>query len=172
METALLVIALVLAAMVLVVAEVCTPMFGLLAALALGCLVAAVCVCYKTAGWLGILATTAAIIGFPAYVIAAVKIIPRTPLGRRLALKRKPDEPGGGTPEADDLQRFVGRTTTAETTLRPSGTIRVDEKRIVATAESGMIEKGEAVEIIRATGTNVVVRRVDPQNRKGGETAG
>jgi len=161
LETILVIVVLVLAAMLLIVAEICTPTFGVLIALALACMAGAVYLCYTLNDVVGIVATIAAIVGLPAYALAAVKIIPRTPLGRMLLLRRKVAKPGGGTPEAGGLGRLVGRTTKADTVLRPSGTVRIDGKRIVAQAESGMIEKGRDVKIVKATGTHVVVREVD-----------
>jgi len=149
---------------VLIVAEICTPMFGLLALLAVVCAGGGVYLCYTIDGVVGIVATVVALVGLPAYAVAAVRILPRTALGRALFLKRDAARRGEGTPEADELSRFVGKTTTAESVLRPSGTVRIDGKRIVAQAESGMIEKGQKVKVVRATGTNVVVRRVETES--------
>ena len=160
-ETILLIVVLIVAAMALIVAEICTPTFGLLAVLAVAGVGWALYLCYTIDPVVGIVATVVVVVLLPAFAIAAVKIIPKTPLGRRLALRREPTPPGQGTPEAEDLGRFVGRRTTAETILRPSGTVRVDGHRIVAQAESGMIEKGRTVKIIRAAGTHVVVREVE-----------
>ena len=160
-ETVLLIVVLVVAAMALIVAEICTPTFGLLGVLAVGCVAAAVYLCYTMDHVLGLAALVAAIVALPVYAVAAVKIIPRTALGRTLFLKRKAVQPGQGTPEADELKRYVGRKTTAETVLRPSGTVRIDDKRIVARAESGMIEKGRPVRVIDAAGTYVVVQEMD-----------
>ncbi|MGB2824119.1 MAG: NfeD family protein [Phycisphaerae bacterium] len=160
-ETVVLVIVLVIATMVLIVAEICTPMFGLLAVLALACAGGAIYFCYTLNDALGLAALIAVIIGLPVYSVAAVKIIPRTSLGRTLFLKRDSVQPGEGTPEADELKQYVGRQTTTETVLRPSGTIRVDGRRIVAQAESGMIGKGRSVRVIEAAGTHVVVREIE-----------
>ena len=160
-ETVVLVIVLVIATMVLIVAEICTPMFGLLAVLALACAGGAIYFCYTLNDALGLAALIAVIIGLPVYSVAAVKIIPRTSLGRTLFLKRNLVQPGEGTPEADELRQYVGRQTTTETVLRPSGTIRVDGRRIVAQAESGMIGKGRSVRVIEAAGTHVVVREIE-----------
>lgn len=158
----LLIIVLVLAAMVLIVTEICTPTFGLLGLVAIGCLAWAVYVCWNISNVLGIVAAIVAVVCMPIFIVIAVKIIPKTPLGRRLGLRKARSAPGEGTPEAEELQRLVGRETTAETLLRPSGTIRVDGRRIVAQSESGLIEKGTAVRIIQAAGTHVIVRKVEP----------
>jgi len=160
-ETILLIGVLAVAAMVLIVAEICTPTFGLLAVLAIACAGGAVYLCYTINGAVGLAAMIVAIIGLPVYSVLAVKTIPKTSLGRTLFLKRSAVAPGEGTPEADEMKRYVGRQTKTETVLRPSGTIRIDGKRIVAHAESGMIDRGRAVRVIEAAGTHVVVRQVE-----------
>ena len=158
--TILLIVVLLLIAMILIVMEVCTPMFGLIGLLALGCVGWAVYLGYTINGFFGLVMTVASLVALPIYIVATVKILPKTSLGHLLHLGKTRTPPGEGTPEADMLSQLVGRTTTAETILRPSGMIRIDGNRIVAQAESGMIEKGENVEVIRATGMGVIVRQV------------
>jgi membrane-bound serine protease (ClpP class) len=160
-ETVLLIVVLLLVGLALIIVEICTPTFGVLALLAIGCVAGAVYLCYRVNSALGLFATVAAVLLLPTYAIVAAKVIPKTALGRRLGLRRERAERGEGTPEADDLGRFVGRTTVAESILRPSGVIRVDGRRVIAQAESGLIAKGQAVKIIRAAGTHVVVRKVE-----------
>ena len=159
--TLVLIAVLFLAVMVLIIVEICTPFFGLLGvvAVALACL--AVYLAYGVHPLFGLVLGVAALIGLPIYTIVAVKILPGTALGRKLHLHRAQAAPGEATPEADKLSRLVGRKTKAETLLRPSGMIRVDGDRIVAQAESDMIAKGEEVEIVRAAGNHVVVRRIE-----------
>lgn len=159
--TLILIIVLFLAAMALIVAEICTPIFGLLGLLAVGAAGWAVYLAYVLHPLFGLVMTIAALVGLPVYTVAAVKIIPKSALGRRLHLGKDRTSPGEGTPEAEALTALVGRKTTAETVLRPSGTIRVDGRRIIAHSESGMIEKGTEVRIIRSAGTHVVVRAVE-----------
>ena len=160
--TIMLIVVLLLAAMALIVVEICTPFFGMLGAVALGCVAWAVYLGWSTfGGVVGLVMVMAAIVALPIYIVTAVKVLPKTPLGRRLFLARKRSSAGEGTPEAEDLADLVGRTTMAETTLRPSGTIRIDHRRIIAQAESGMIEKGDQVKVIRAAGTHVVVRKAE-----------
>lgn len=160
-ETILLIMILVVATMVLIVLEICTPTFGVLTLAALACAAGAVYLCYTINGVAGIVATIVAVLGLPTYGYLAVKMIPRTPLGRALMLRRRAATPGEGTPEAEGLRRLVGRKTVAETILRPSGTVRIDGNRVVAKAESGMIDKGQPVQVIAATATHVVVRKLD-----------
>jgi len=159
MKTILLVVALLVAALLLFAAELCTPTFGLLAVAGLGCLAGAVYLLFAMDQTAGIVAIVVMLFFVPAYIVFLVKYLPRTAIGRLLQLRARVKRAGEGTPEADVQEPLVGRTAVAETILRPSGAVRVDGKRLVATAQSGFIEKGARVEIIQAVGMNVVVRR-------------
>lgn len=160
-ETVLLILALVVAAMLLIVVEICTPTFGLLGVLAIAAVGWAVYLCYTLNTVAGMAATIAAIILMPAYTVVAVKVLPKTVIGRKIGLRRRAVAAGEGTPEAEGLGRYVGRVIKAETLLRPSGFVRIDGKRVVAEAESGLIEKGQSVKVVRAGGASVTVRKVE-----------
>lgn len=144
-------------------AEICTPTFGLLAVAAVGCLVGAVYLCFTISPSLGVVAVVALVFLIPAYLWAMIKYLPRTALGRILQLRAQSKDPGEGTPDAAELEALLGRSAVAETTLRPSGAIRIDDKRVIATAETGFIKEGATVKIIKAVGMNVVVREVTEQ---------
>ena len=163
MGTILLILVLLVGALVLFAAEVCTPTFGLLAVAAVGCLVGAVYLCFTISPAVGVVAIVALVFLIPAYLWAMIKYLPRTALGRILQLRAQSKDPGEGTPDAAKLEALLGRTAVAETTLRPSGAIRIDDKRVIATAETGFIKEGATVKIVKAVGMNVVVREVKEQ---------
>ena len=157
-----LIVGLILAGIVLLLLEVLTPSLGLLGTLAVASLVGAVYFAFTinpVVGWvlLCLLAVT-----MPIYLVLLVRWLPHSPLGKHVFLGRIKVSRGEGTPEADTYQGLVGKSGVAETQLGPSGAVRVEHQRIIALAESGVIEKGEAVTVIKATGTNVIVRRDRP----------
>ena len=158
MTTILLIVALLVAALLLFAAEVCTPMFGLLAAAALGCLAWLTVLVFGLDQTAGVVTVVVLLVVTPVYLWAMVKYLPRTAIGRALQLRAERKKAGEGTPETAEQEALVGRVAVAETTLRPSGAVRVDGKRVIATAEAGFIEQGAKVRIIRAVGMNVVVR--------------
>jgi len=160
--TFLLILALVVAAMVLFLLEILTPMFGLLGALAFGALLWGVLLAFGISTALGWIMMLALIVLVPAYLFGLVKWLPQTALGRRVFLKRVKDAKGSGTPEVAKHESMVGKTGLAETDLRPSGAIRIAGQRIIALTESGMIEKGDEVKVIRAEAMNVIVRKLEP----------
>lgn len=155
-----MIIVLLVGALLLFAVEICTPTFGVLAVAALACLAGAVYLCFGVNPTFGIMMIVALVFIIPAYLWAAIKYLPKTPLGRILQLRAERKDPGEGTPDAAELESLVGRTAVAETTLRPSGAVRIDHRRIIASAETGFVEKGATVEIIKAVGMNVVVREV------------
>ena len=106
----------------------------------------------------GIVLLVAIIVIAPVYLVFMVRWLPTTAIGQRLFLKRLAVDAGEGTPEADTLGQMVGKTGLAETMLRPSGAVRVDGQRVIALCESGTIEKGQSVLVLRAAGANLIVR--------------
>jgi len=157
-QTVLAIIVLAAAGLVFLVLDLITPTFGILVGLGVVALGAAVWFCFTLSTELGLAAVVLLVIVIPAYLVLMVKLLPKSPLGRRLFLGSAPEATGTGTPEADKHESLVGREGVAETTLRPSGAIRIDGRRVIATAESGMIEQGQTVRVVRAAGSNVVVR--------------
>ena len=156
--TILLIIALLFCALLLFAVEVCTPTFGLLAVTAIACLAGVVYLCFGINPAFGVVMIVVLVFAVPAYLWAMIKFLPKTAVGRILQLRAQRRGPGEGTPDAAELESLVGAAAVAETSLRPSGAIRAGHKRIIATAESGFIEKGAAVRIIKAGGADVVVR--------------
>jgi len=157
----LLIVAMIVAALFLLLLEVLTPVFGLLAAMALVAMAAAVWLGFTISPVLGIVMIVALAVGIPVYLVALVRALPRLPGARRLFLfKVSSSGQGDGTPEASGLKDLIGRTGRALTPLRPSGMVRIDAQRVNAVAESGMIDSGAEVRVISAGGTEVVVRRI------------
>jgi len=152
---------LVVGAMVLAFLEILTPSFGLLAVGAIGTLIGAIWMGFSYASWLGYLMLASAVVLGPAYVAFLVRMLPNTPLGKRLFLSRAPDATGDGTPHAGTYDKMIGKTGTAATLLRPGGMVEIDSKRLPAHAETGMIEKDTPIIVVGADSMNVIVRKAD-----------
>lgn len=161
-ETVLMIVAMAAGGLILLVAEICIPSMGLLALAAIACFGGAIYECFTISQALGVLTLLATAIILPIYLYLVVKKLPGSFLGKLLTLKADLKPAGEGTPEASQQKPLVGRKAVAETNLRPSGAIRVDGQRLIATAESGFISRGATVEILKAVGMNVVVREVAP----------
>jgi len=154
------IILLLLAALVFILFELLTPTFGVLAALALAALVGAVWLAFAKGAVPGVAVLVIGLFGVPLYVMALVRWLPKSRMGKSLFLSKVPDSTGAGTPTASQYAGLVGKTGTAETLLRPGGAVRVEGQRVMATAEQGVIEKGATVKVISTDGASVVVRQV------------
>ena len=158
--TITLIVALLIAAMIFFFLEIITPTFGVLAVMGLAALGGAIWMGFTVSQALGIAMIVVSIFLVPAYCVVVVKLLPRSPLGKRLFLGKAGDASGAATPEAPEHERLVGRTGVAETPLRPTGAVRIGGKRVIASAESGMIEKGATVKVIKSADMNVIVCKV------------
>ena len=155
-----MVAALLVACLLLLAAEICTPSFGILAVAGVACWVGAVWVCYDYNASFGVIMAVVSCFAILAYLVLAVRYLPKTPLGKLLQLRTRRAPPGEGTPEAVQEENLVGREGLAETVLRPSGAIRIEGKRVIARAETGFIDAGRKVKVIASDGMNVVVSEV------------
>ena len=79
----------------------------------------------------------------------------RTRFGRRMTLAAT----STGTSQAAGLALLIGKTGTAITPLRPSGTILVAGHRVDAITGGDFIEQGAPVHITRIEGSGVIVHR-------------
>jgi len=161
MEPLMIVLLLLVAAMVLACLEILTPSFGLLAVGAIGALIGAIFMGFSYASWLGYLMLVSAVVLGPAYVAFLVRMLPNTPLGKRMFLAKAPDATGDGTPQASTYDKMIGKTGTAASLLRPGGMVEIDSKRLPAHAETGMIEKDTPIVVVGADSMNVIVRKAD-----------
>jgi len=94
------------------------------------------------------------LLGFAAY-----KFLPATRLGRGLQLRTR-IEARAADKAATSAAGVVGERGTVVTKLRPSGKVKIGDRRYDAVAERGFIEEGTAVEVIRRDGFHIVVAAV------------
>jgi membrane-bound ClpP family serine protease len=145
----------------LIVAEVFIPSGGLLGICALACVVGGVATFFHyspTAGWIGVVA---ALIMVPSLLVVAYKILPKTRFGRRVILAPPVRKRGEAIPDAAELVRLLGQVGEVLTPLRPVGMCTFAGRRVECVAESGYIQKGKAVKVIRVEGTQLTVRLTD-----------
>ncbi len=141
--------------------EIITPSFGILALMGMGAMAGAIWFGFTAGSTVGFIVIAAALVIVPVYMVFLVKHISRLPFGRKIILKEADrGEPGAGTPRGEQYHKLVGKTGVAATDLRPCGAIRIDGARYDASAESGMIEEGSEIKVIRATGMNVIVTQI------------
>jgi membrane-bound ClpP family serine protease len=100
--------------------------------------------------------------------VATWRLLPRLPWFNRLFL-RPPEralQPAGGGQSGMGLgdaalTALVGRSGTAATVLRPTGTMELDGERVDVVTEGEFVEPGTAIRVLYVQGTRVVVAAAD-----------
>jgi membrane-bound serine protease (ClpP class) len=146
------------AACLLLIAEVFLPSGGLLAVCVAACVAGGLIIFFQhsaAAGWAGVVI---AVVMIPSVLVGAFKILPKTRLGRSTTLEPPKRELGDGIPDTAKLKELMGATGIVITPLRPVGTCDFSGHRVECVAESGYVEKGKNVQVIRIESTQLTVR--------------
>jgi len=159
MSDAITIIVLILAAMILTVAEIFLPSLGILGVAAAVAVIWAVVYAFMIDGSVGLGVLLGVLIFFPIYVWVLIRLIPRSPLAKRIFLKQPPS--GELTAEQEVLASLVGQEGVTETPLRLSGAVRINGRRYQAMAESDHIDAGKPVRVLRFDGMDLIVKPVD-----------
>jgi membrane-bound serine protease (ClpP class) len=142
------------------VAELFIPSHGVLTVLGVGLLIAGIVQTYHYFGQrAGSLATLACLVGLPIFAMAAIKIWPKTWVGRRVAPRNPIITSRDTSVPVDELSRYIGQTGRSITPLRPVGFCEFQGRRVPCIAEFGLIESGVAVEGVRLAGANLAVEQ-------------
>ncbi len=143
--------------------ETILPSGGLLAFLAAASLIGAVVIGFmhgEPTGWIILLAT---LVSVPILILLGLKILPKTPFGRRMILAEpnKKQDPVGGKVEISDenFSRLRDRSGVTVTELRPSGIAEIDGKRYSVVSEGEMINPSVEIIVKEVEGNNIIVRR-------------
>jgi membrane-bound serine protease (ClpP class) len=143
----------------LLVGEIFIPSHATLTVAGLGFLIGGIIKTFDYAGRdAGIMAIFACVVFVPVFAYFAVKIWPKTSLGKRIAPPNPVITAADTTVPLEELGRLIGRVGRTLTPLRPVGICDFGGKRFSCVAEFGMIESGVAVEGIRIAGANLAVQ--------------
>jgi membrane-bound serine protease (ClpP class) len=146
-------VALLVAGVVLVLAELVLPTHGVLGVLGVLCFLAAVGVCYSLSQWGAVLMLLALLAATPVAWSAAVRWWPYTFTGRRIFLPPVVSQP-------EPLPFQIGQEGIAVSDLRPMGECELGGRRVSARGEGPVIAAGTRVVVVSADGRTPLVRPV------------
>jgi membrane-bound serine protease (ClpP class) len=95
----------------------------------------------------------------PVLIGLGFKLLPRSPLAKKLIAGGFSFEDGKGTDPRD--VSLAGEEGITESVLRPSGVARIQGRRVDVVSRGEMIQEGQRVRVIDLAGNRVVVARVD-----------
>lgn len=148
-----LAILLLVAGMILLVAEMLLPSQGILGILGAAAHVGCVVICFRLSSRLGFGVLVAMIVAAPFAGMLWVKVWPTTPVGRRMILAKV----SGSIPNA---MVSIGQTGTTVSELRPMGMCAFGADRVEARAERGTIASGRQVQVVDIVDRRPTVRAV------------
>ena len=154
------VVVLFLLGIVFSAAEILVQSGGILAVLAaasfLGAVVAGFLVGWKE----GLVTLLATAVLTPVVILAALRLLPHTPIGRRLVLQPPATGKAGDLAHLD-AAALEGRIGVAKTLLRPAGKVTIDGRPIDCVTEGDIVQPGTRVKVLAVRGAKVVVRPVE-----------
>jgi membrane-bound ClpP family serine protease len=159
-------LALFLAGLIVTLAEVVLPSGGMLALVAVMCLIGSIACAYQLSGWAAIGLLLVEGICIPVVIVMAFKVLPRTSIGKNLMLEPPPDEspePASQTKQPWDENRYallLHKEGVAVSPLRPSGTAEIDGNRLSVITDGQLILQGSRVRVILVEGNRIVVEAV------------
>jgi membrane-bound serine protease (ClpP class) len=138
---------------VLLIAELLLPTHGVLGVGGLLAMGIGIGACFFINRWLGLSVLLGMMLASPLIGSLAIKIYPRTPIGRRMVL-----QPPSSTPAP--LPIHIGQTGVVASALRPMGECDFGDQRIEVISEQGMIPSGQAVKVVSIVNGRPAVRAV------------
>ena len=140
----------------LIAAEVLLPTHGLVGvAGAIGILVS-VGFCFAIDPWIGIGVFAATLAATPFAFALAMRIFPRTFVGRKMVLPPVKDEPS-------PTQVQIGQVGVTVSDLRPMGTCEFAGVRIEALSDCGIVPAGRKVQVVNLNNRRPTVRLVSDE---------
>ena len=139
--------------------ELFIPTGGLLAILCVGSAISSVVLGFMHHPTLGMSLLALYSVAAPFMLVYGLRIAARSPMGRRMVLSAEdPARTGAGIPDTSAALPAIGATGEAITPLRPSGFVRIDGRRLDASAEGDLIDAGTGVEVVSVRDGQVRVR--------------
>ena len=150
-----------LACAALIIVEVFVPSGGLISICALVCLIGGVAIFFHHSTALGMVGVGFALVMIPSVLIVAYKVFPKTRFGKSVTLTPPKRQEGDAVPDTAELKDMLGAVGVVITPLRPVGMCDFSGQRIECVAESGYVNKGKNVKVIRVQSTQLTVRVIE-----------
>ena len=146
-------------AFVVAVLEVFLPSGGIFGVLAIALLVTSIVFAFQVSVIFGSLYTFVVCLLVPVFLWAALRMWPKTWIGRQILLTPENDPALAPDAELQTLKQLIGKHGLAKSKMLLGGLIEIEGSRYSAISDVEPIELGEPVHVIRIEGTTVIVRK-------------
>jgi membrane-bound ClpP family serine protease len=172
MNTWLWPVLLMLTGLMLAILELFFVSHGILTLLSLSAVVASIVTGFMYSTGLGVALLLTSVFGIPAFVILAVYLWPKTPVGKRVMLPA-PDERETvpDNPRLRELRALIGRVGKTKGPMLPAGVVVIDGRAYDAVSNGFAIEADQWVRVVDVFGSWVTVRALEKDEQPVDETA-
>ncbi|MDO5553499.1 MAG: NfeD family protein [Planctomycetia bacterium] len=144
--------------------EVFVPSMGLLSVIAGLSLIAAVVLAFELNPFFGFGLLVLLMIFGPLVVVLVLRVIPKTPFGRRFFLETEVQSPEEVDPLREELRQLVGTHGRTLSLMMPSGKVLFGGKSYEAVSEAGAIDPNCEIIAVRTEGVSLFVRPFLPED--------
>lgn len=111
---------------------------------------------------LGIALLLTSVFGIPAFVILAIYLWPKTPVGKRVILPPPQEEAMlSDNPRFQELRSLVGRVGKTKSPMLPAGVVVIDGRSYDAVSDGFPIEADQWVRVVNVFGSWITVRALE-----------
>ncbi len=143
--------------LVFILLEVFFPSFGLLGTIAAGALIGGAVLAYQSKADIFKTYLLLSFVLGPVVGIVALKLWPKTRIGRMMTLEGSTFDPKEAAPGGAAFEQLAGKSGVSITPLRPSGKALIDGRRIDVLTRGELIEPGMPIRVVRVEANRVVV---------------
>jgi len=154
-------LALLVIGLLLMLGDLLLPTGGVLAVVGIGIVIVGVVMMFIYDNIVGLWTLLGVFVAIPIIGGVLVRLWPHTPMGKRLMLTPPETEEATSLPLHKEMEEYRGRIGQAASSLRPSGIVDFDGRRVDCITEGMMVDPGQWVRCVTVQGGKVVVRLID-----------
>ena len=147
-------------AFTIAVLEVFLPSGGIFGVLAIAMLITSIVFSFQVNVVFGSLYTFGVCLFVPVFIWCALRMWPKTWIGRQILLTPENDPALVPNEELQTLKQLVGKHGVAKSKMLLGGLIEIEGNRYSAVSDAEPIESGEPIGVIRIEGTSIIVRKI------------
>ena len=147
-------------AFIVAVLEVFLPSGAVFGVLAFALLITSIVFAFQVGIVFGSLYTFFVCLLVPVFLWWALRMWPKTWIGRQILLAPEEDPALCPNEELQMFKQLVGKQGLAKSKMLLGGLIEIEDKRYSAVSDSEPIDAGEPICVVRIEGTSIIVRKI------------
>lgn len=139
--------------------EIFVPSFGILSILSIASLIWSIILAFSINEVLGFIYLCSMIIIVPILASLVLKFVPGTKFGKRIFLEKDLESPEKIDPIREEFRSLIGKEGSVASVMMPSGKVRINETLYEAVSETGALDPGTPIIVVRNEAATLIVAR-------------